>query len=331
MEFWKQYWNSRRGVIALFFSFAGIFTGIFFLEHIPLAGIIYPLVLCTATGIVYLAYDGYQTYNTYRKLQTIAGYTTELLAQESFPPARTLLEAQYQQMLRTAAEKEVRHHSLMAVQYEDMIDYYTVWAHQIKTPLAAMRLQLQALDAKESRMLREELVRIEQYVEMVLAFLRLDSAQSDYVFQNYILDDIVRQALRKFSLSFIHKKLQLQYNPLTQSVITDQKWLLFVIEQILSNALKYTQKGSIQIGLEAPCTLYIRDTGIGIAPSDLPRIFEKGYTGRNGRTNTNASGLGLYLCKRICTNLNAEISAESALNEGTTIRIRFGMQKPVLE
>lgn len=331
MYFLKQYGKDKVPAIALFFLFAGITTGIFLLEHIPLVGIVYPLILCTAVGLFCLAYDGYRTYVTYRELQKLSGQTVELLAEQSFPHTRTFLESQYQQMLRTVAAREIRHHSHMNARYQDMMDYYTVWAHQIKTPIAAMSLHLQESDTKETRVLREELSRIEQYVDMVLAFLRLDSEHSDYLFREYQLDEIIKPALRKFSLSFIHRKLQLLYEPLQQTIITDQKWLLFVIEQILSNALKYTSQGSVHIYMEPDCTLCIRDTGMGIAPSDLPRIFEKGYTGYNGRTDKKASGLGLYLCRQICHNLNADITAESVLNEGTTIRICFGTQTQVIE
>lgn len=104
-------------------------------------------------------------------------------------------------------------------------------------------------------------------------------------------------------------------------VLTDEKWLSFVIEQLLSNALKYTPSGSITITLEDPLTLCIRDTGIGIAPEDLPRVFEKSYTGYNGRSDKKASGIGLYLCKRICHNLGHTITIESSLDTGTTVRI----------
>ena len=291
MHFWKQYGKDKVPAIALFLLFAGIITGVFLLEHIPLVGIVYPLILCTAVGVFYLVYDGYRTYVTYRELQKLSDQTVELLAEQPFPYARTFLESKYQEMLRAVAAREIRHHSHMTARYQDMMDYYTVWAHQIKTPIE----------------------------------------HSDYVFRTYQLDDIVRPVLRKFSLSFIHRKLQLVYEPLQQTVITDQKWLLFVIEQILSNALKYTSQGSVHIYMEPDCTLCIQDTGMGIAPSDLPRIFEKGYTGYNGRTDKKASGLGLYLCRQICHNLNADITAESVLNEGTTIRICFGTQTQVIE
>ena len=208
-----------------------------------------------------------------------------------------------------------------------MIEYYTIWVHQIKTPISAMRLQLQGQESESSRELLEELQRIEQYVEMVLTYLRLDSGSTDYVLKKYDLDAIVRQAVRKYASQFIRKKIRLNYEPLSCEVLTDEKWLLFVIEQILSNALKYTRSGEIFITLEAPKTLCIRDTGIGIAPEDLPRIFEKGYTGLNGRRTRKTTGIGLYLCHEILTRLGHTIAITSQPGQGTQVHLNLRRQE----
>ena len=137
--------------------------------------------------------------------------------------------------------------------------------------------------------------------------------------------------MKKFSSEFIGRKLRLIYDPLNTSVITDEKWLSFVIEQVLSNALKYTPSGSITISLVGEKTLRIEDTGIGIAPSDLPRIFENGYTGFNGRTDKKASGIGLYLCRRVCNNLGHTITANSTVDVGTAIDIDLTQTKLEME
>jgi len=209
----------------------------------------------------------------------------------------------------------------------EMIDYYTLWAHQIKTPIASMRLTLQNEDSPLARKLMAELFHIEQYVEMVLVFLRLDSKTTDYLFREYSLDEIIRQAVKKFAGEFIGRKLKLEYEPVDVKVVTDEKWLSFVIEQVLSNALKYTPSGKITISMEKDRVLCIRDTGMGIAPEDLPRIFEKGYTGYLGRQDKRASGIGLYLCKRICRNLGHGILAESVPGQGTAIRIDLSQRQ----
>ena len=164
-----------------------------------------------------------------------------------------------------------------------------------------------------------ELGRIERYVEMALVYLRLDSESSDYVIRE--LDPFIRRSVKKFAGEFISKRLSLELEPSGASVVSDEKWLAFVVEQVLSNSLKYTREGSVRIYLAEPKTLCIRDTGIGIAPEDMPRIFDKGYTGLNGRADLRASGLGLYLCRRVCRKLGHGISAVSAPGEGTEIRI----------
>ena len=208
----------------------------------------------------------------------------------------------------------------------DLTDYYTTWVHQIKTPIAAMRLLLQKEDTLLGRQLNTELFRIEQYVEMVLCYFRLDSPSSDFVIKYYDLDDIIRQSVRKYAGQFIQKKLRLIYEPSGQKVLTDEKWLSFVIDQILSNAVKYTNEGSITISVDSHLVLSIADTGIGISPEDLPRIFEKSYTGYNGRVEKRSTGLGLYLCKKILGRLSHPISVTSTLGEGTTFYINLSRQ-----
>ena len=135
--------------------------------------------------------------------------------------------------------------------------------------------------------------------------------------------EVLRQALRRFSAEFIDRRLRLDYTPTGLTVLTDEKWLCFVLEQLLSNALKYTREGSITVELAGERVLAIRDTGIGIAPEDLPRIFEKGYTGQNGRADKRASGLGLYLCSRICRNLGVGLTVKSTSGVGTTLLLDF--------
>ena len=207
-----------------------------------------------------------------------------------------------------------------------MLDYYSMWAHQIKTPIAAMNLLLQTEKEEHPVLVRElemELFKIQQYVEMVLTYLRMEDMSADLSFAVCDLDTVIRQVVRKYSKMFILKKITLVYEPIQETVLTDEKWLSFVLEQLLSNALKYTREGSITVELAGERVLAIRDTGIGIAPEDLPRIFEKGYTGQNGRADKRASGLGLYLCSRICRNLGVGLTVKSTSGVGTTLLLDF--------
>ncbi|MDE6709714.1 MAG: sensor histidine kinase, partial [Oscillospiraceae bacterium] len=243
------------------------------------------------------------------------------LTVDNLPQPRTAEEADYQNLIKTLFDFKQALANEMGEKYADMVDYYTLWAHQIKTPIAAMRLTLQSGEFSQSRELAEYLQRIEQYVEMVLCYLRLGSETNDFLIKKYDLDGIIRQAVRKFSSQFIRRKIKLIYEPVGVTVLTDEKWLLFVLEQVLSNALKYTKSGEIEITLEEPKTVCIRDTGIGISPEDINRIFEKGYTGYNGRTDKKASGIGLYLCRQICGKLGHKITAQSQVGKGTLIKI----------
>lgn len=329
MKLFLQYLRQCRRVFIVGAAFCGIFAVSFFLYHLPIGAVIYPGALCAVLGIVIVVFDFLRVRREHRVLISIHSITD--IIEESLPKIDGIKDRDYQQILSLLSEEHNNYRTLANRKYGEMIDYYTVWAHQIKTPIASMRLHLQNEDSALSRTLTSDLHRIEQYVEMVLTFLRLTSESTDYVIKEYDLDRIIKNAVRKFSSEFIGRKLSLVYEPVNTTVITDEKWLSFVIEQVLSNALKYTPAGSITITMENEKTLRIRDTGIGIAPEDLPRIFENGYTGYNGRADKKASGIGLYLCRRICNNLGHTITAQSQMDRGTTIDIDLAQSKLEIE
>ncbi len=330
MKFAILYLKGHRLGIGLFFLFCLVFAVVFALYRLPVEAVLYPALVCMLLGILILVLDGRRACKKHRQLQALLSLPASLM--EDFPVAYSQDDKDYQQLVQLLIQGQRQLENEMQGRYAEMVDYYTIWAHQIKTPIASMRLALQNEDTDFSRELAQDLLRIEQYVEMVLMFLRLDSSTTDYVIREYDLDEIVRQAVRKFSSLFIRRKIRLIYQPLHTAVLTDEKWLLLVVEQVLSNALKYTPPGgSVTIDLAEPLTLCIRDTGIGIAPEDLPRIFEKGYTGYNGRRDKKASGIGLYLCRRICQNLGHTITANSSPDSGTVIRLRLERKKLKVE
>lgn len=323
------YLKYKRKSLLILAGFAILFAVSFYLYRLPVKAVLYPAALSIIIGGVYLAADYGATKKRHDMLVSILTLPPELI--DSMPAPDALPDEDYQKIIAILCEKYRVSAEQAMVRYNDMVDYYTVWAHQIKTPIASMRLTLQNEDTALSRKLLNDLARIESYVNMVLTFLRLESDSSDYVIQEYKLDTIVRTAVKKFSGEFIAKKLSLDYSVPDITVLTDEKWLSFVIEQVLSNAVKYTEAGGVSVYMEAPKTLCIRDTGIGISPEDLPRIFENGYTGFNGRMDKRASGIGLYLCKRICDNLGHGISAESTPGKGTTIRIALEIKEYEIE
>ncbi len=209
---------------------------------------------------------------------------------------------------------------------QDSINYFTVWVHQIKTPISAMQMILKSEDTENNRILLSELFRIEQYAEMALYYLRLRSDSTDFVIGRFSLDKIIKRAIRRYAPQFITKKIKFIYLPANDNILTDEKWLLFIIEQLLSNAVKYTIKGSVTIKYDNNI-LTIADTGIGISPEDLPRIFENGYTGMSGRLDRKSTGLGLYLCKRTADNLGHKISVNSEVGKGTVFCIDLSCKK----
>lgn len=323
-----EYIISHRKNIIVWIIVCGLFALVFSLYGLPLAPVLYGALLSGFFGLVFAVLD----YISYRRRRIILQKLAEeiTLSADNIPPAGSGIEEEYSRLIHILYDSLKASENAAAERLSDMTDYYTMWVHQIKTPIAAMGLILQGGDDPQYSELSENLQRIEQYADMVLCYLRLDSDSTDLVIREYDLDGIVRQAVRKFSSQFIRRRLKLVYEPLDKTVLTDEKWLLFVIEQVISNAIKYTPSGEIEIYCEEPLTLCIRDTGIGIAPEDIPRIFEKGYTGCNGRLDKKASGIGLYLCRRICGKLGHRITAESD-NTGTTIKIFLEAKKLEIE
>lgn len=330
MKFIFSYLKDRKLGVCLFFLFCAVFLAVFLLYRLPAGAAAYPALLCAVLGAAVLAVDCRRAYQRRRRLQDLARLPSALM--EPFPPAASGEEADYQRLIELLREEQRALEADSFRRMEEMEEYYTLWVHQIKTPIAALRLMLQGEDSPLARSALEELLRIEQYVEMALCYLRLDSSSTDYVFRELDLDSLVRQAVKKFSSQFIRRRIALHYAPLKAAVVSDEKWLQFVVEQVLSNSLKYTPPGgSVTIELTPPKTLCIRDTGVGIAPEDLPRVLERGFTGCNGRSDKKASGLGLYLCGQICRRLGHRISVNSSLGEGTAVYLQLEQKKTEAE
>lgn len=209
----------------------------------------------------------------------------------------------------------------------DLEDYFSMWAHQVKLPAASMRLLLEAENPSRSEM-KEQVKRIEQYVSAAMAYIRLTASTTDYQFHDQILDDIVREQIRNFAVEFIHRKITLDFRESGLMVSTDRKWSGFVIEQLLSNALKYSPDGGKITVYTEGNWLVIEDEGPGISAADLPRLFDKEFTGARGRENiSESSGIGLYLCDQITKKMNHRLKIESEEGKGTRAMIEFPQPK----
>lgn len=326
MQWIGEYAKSHLLGICLYGVFGSIFAMVLWLYQLPVEPVAYALGLCFAVAVLVMAVD-FRRYLK-RAEELVRQMEAVKNGAERLPEPADGMERLYQQLLENSREARIQQVSRLMQDKVGVTDYFTLWAHQIKTPIAAMRLVLQQeLPEPEQyyeqrREVEAELFKIEQYVEMVLQYLRLNSTINDFVLKEYSLDGIVCQAVRKYAPMFIRKGLSLQYEPLQMKAVTDEKWMVFVLEQILSNAIKYTSAGKVSVYFKSGC-LVVEDTGIGILEEDLPRVFDKGYTGYNGRSDKKASGIGLYLVKEILDKLGHKIMVESEPGKGTKVRILF--------
>ena len=319
----RGYIKQNIKVIFLFIVFALVFGIVFSLYDLEIEAIYYSVMLCSFIGLIYICINFINYYKKHIQLYKLQNEIS--ISLENLPSPKTLMEEDYTNLILNLNKEYKTYISKSDIAKSDMIDYYTMWVHQIKTPISAMKLLIQTSESEISSDLSSELFKIEQYVEMVLSYIRLGSNKNDFVLKEYDLDNIVRQAIRKYAPLFIRKKINLDFQPTTYKVLTDEKWLVFVIEQLLSNAIKYTNKGKISIYPLEDKKLVIEDTGIGISQEDIPRIFDQGFTGYNGRTDKKATGLGLYLCKNILDKLSHKISIESEVGVKTKVILDLSM------
>ena len=318
---------------------------IFFLYQLPIEPMVYVTVSWLITGICACLNGFYRYRKKVEQLELIAAAPDINLSQMDSPVGQD--ERFQQEIMQQLNQMRIDVENASQKASEDMTDYYTMWAHQIKTPIFALRLLLQE-SSEENKEKLSELFKIEQYVEMVLGYLRTEDMSSDLKLSRCSLDRIIRDQIHKYAGIFVSKKLTLTYESISQDVLTDEKWLGFVIGQILSNALKYTRTGEIRIYLEKKLsldtddvsisirndgcnkvenlTLVIEDTGIGIRAEDIPRIFEKGYTGVNGRDDNRATGIGLYLSNKIMRKLGHRLYITSAEGKGTKVFLEFSVE-----
>lgn len=322
MKIWCSYVKENGKWFWRLVGLGGVLGADMLLNQIALREVGYGIGLYLFLFLGILGWDFIRFYKRYVELKELEKQI--VISLDGLPEPMGLFEEEYQNFLQILIEDKRKNQTEMGQKNKEWKEYYTMWVHQIKTPISALRLLLQEknreLDLSEEM---DELFQIEQYVEIILQYMRLDSESTDFVLRRIDLDLVIREAVHKYARLFIRKRIRLEYTAVQMQVVTDEKWMCFVIGQILSNAIKYTPSGSIAIDVEQERILVIRDTGIGIRAEDLPRVFEKGYTGYNGHTDKCATGIGLYLCKRILDQLSHRIWIESLEGKGTVVRIEF--------
>lgn len=210
---------------------------------------------------------------------------------------------------------------------KELQEYFLIWIHQIKTPITAGKLICDGdIENENVKNIKKELIYIEDYTNMALSYLKMANHNTDMDISLVNLDDIINPLIKKYAILFISNNIKLEYKKLNVKVITDSKWCMVVIEQLLSNAIKYTKNGIVSISFnEKENYLEIKDNGIGIKDSDLPKIFDKGYSGFNGRQNQKSTGIGLFLVKQILDKLGQNVKLESKLGEGTSVKVYFNI------
>ena len=320
MEILKSYLKKNIKVYILFVVFITIFFIMFYLYNLPLEALIYTGSFCFLASVIASFSDFVNYRESYKKLKFLEKNILNDL--EDLPKSLDIRIDYYHKIIEKLYEELESETQKNKQKNTDMVDYYSMWVHQTKTPIAAMNFLLDNEEVDQKN-LQQELFKIERYVEMVLTYIRLDSISSDYVITKINLDEVVKDSVKKYATIFINKKIKLNYVSHETMVISDKKWLSFAFEQILGNSVKYSSNG-VEITIET-CEnkLVIEDNGMGIKEEDLPRIFEKGFTGFNGRYEKKSSGLGLYLCKKTLDKLGHHIEISSKVGEGTRIEITF--------
>lgn len=366
MKHFKGYIKENIRWLAVILCIAVVMAVTMLVNGISFWEIGYAMLLCVFVTIVTIAVGYGRHRESLRRLdemrKNIAVESNDMKTPEY------LYEQQYQECIRAISLEKNQLQNEMMNRQKDLSEYYSMWVHQIKTPIAALKLLLDEtmtayFDAEEREendtfVIKEqqkqyELFRIEQYVDMALQYTRLGAETNDFVFQKVMLDEVIKPSIHKYAKLFIHKKLRLIYEPQDMMAVTDKKWLGFVIDQLLSNAVKYTKQGGVTIQVvdasqmrscedisdseetqpykrwydrdiaetEEYVHIIIEDTGIGIRAEDLPRVCEKGYTGYNGHADQYSTGIGLYLCKAILDKLGHRLVITSEEGKGTRAEI----------
>lgn len=207
-------------------------------------------------------------------------------------------------------------------------EYIETWVHEIKTPIASTMLFIENNNDVIPPHIKSEIQKIEDYVEQVLYYSRSNDVSKDYIIKNFNLEQTIRKVIRKNARDFISKKISINIENINNTVYSDPKWIEFIINQIIINAIKYSKNKDGIINIDSilnknNVVLTISDNGVGICDKDVNRVFEKGFTGENGRKYSKSTGMGLYLCKKLCIKLGLNISLDSTLGKGTTIHLIF--------
>lgn len=250
---------------------------------------------------------------------------TELIKNPSFIEGKILKE-----ILETIDKSMLENVNQYKYLTEDYKEYIELWIHEIKLPIAASKLMIENNKNVVTKSIDEELNKVENYIEQALFYARSNTVEKDYYIKKSILKDIVNECIKKNKNILIQEKISMNLHDLEVIVNTDSKWIIFILNQLIQNSVKYKKEmGNSEIELYAKqgkenVILYVKDNGIGIKKGEITRVFEKGFTGTNGRlSNKKSTGIGLYLCKKLCNKLGMALELNSIQEEGTEVKLVF--------
>lgn len=320
----KAFWRSMRPAVVVYLVALLSFGLVAFLTRFSSSFFWYSSSVFTAINLAYFTYQAIGYYRHYQSLESLD--VSQRAEWEALAKGHDPIESVYQAKLLELADLYYRDMQANREVQQEQLDYFTLWLHQIKTPIAAMSLLNQGMtDAQQKRQFQQELIRVEDYTHMALSYLKLSEHSQELDLGVVDVDLVVKKVIKKYAVLFIYNQVQLDYQPLNLKVVSDGKWLEVLIELIISNSLKYAPQGKIRIYKEGQ-TLVFWDNGMGISSQDLPKIFEKGYSGTNGRLTEKSTGLGLFLSKRICQRLGHSITVESELGDYTRVSVTLDQE-----
>lgn len=318
----SNYLLSQKWLILMYVLLMIFFTLITLVDpvvQLHISSLLYIEGIALVIFFVYVGFDYYREKSFFEELKRRSDLNEYL----TFPETKYDDNGLFIQILKKQQDQHLKNLEAMKVERKEWQDYMTSWFHEIKTPIAVSRMTYETDGSRES--LEEEMDKIEHFIEQALYFSRLNDFHKDYLIQEIDLERIVKEAVKMHTKTFLAKKISINLDMQQLEVLTDKKGLLFILNQLVSNSLKYTDcHGCISITIEKRNrSLRIKDSGSGIAAEDLPRVFDRGFTGKNGRRHHSSTGMGLYLAKNTAEKLGHKLTLSSEKDIYTEAIIHF--------
>ena len=250
-------------------------------------------------------------------------FITEVLTSPSFLEGKITYEALYE-----ANKSMIENMNQVKGSMKDFKDYLELWIHEVKIPLSNLVLTIHNNQALQQPKIMEQIKRLENDLDQILYYVRSENSEKDYLIKETSLKKVINQVILKNKDILLYKKISIERKNIESNVLTDSKWLEFILNQIINNSIKYAKEENAKITIteshqDNKILLKIKDNGIGIKASDLSRVFDKSFTGYNGRNSSVSTGMGLYICQNLCKKLGHKISITSRQNEFTEVVITF--------